>query len=124
MLKIKIQQSQFEDLIGFIQRYRHRQHPMEQPEGYPDIGVFISRRVSQEDISKRKERIVSSQVLVFWGKEIARFFIMQISSGVQIRKFKIDCFKGHISGRGYSCNQVLVGCRGQGVKMSPFWDCN
>ena len=63
--------------------------------------VFIGRRrVGQENISKRKERIVPGQAIIFWEKGMAGIFIMQITSLVLIKKFQIHCFKGHISGRG------------------------
>ena len=49
------------------------------------------RRVGQEGMNKRKDRIVSGQALIFWrrGEGTAGVFIMKITSLLLIKKFQI-----------------------------------
>ena len=56
--------------------------------------VFIGRRrVEQKGISKRKERIVSGETILSWGKGTAGVCVMQMTSLVLIKKFQIVCLK-------------------------------
>ena len=46
-----------------------------------------------------KEKIVSGQADFFGGKGTVGLFVTQVTSVGLMRKFQIDCLKGHISGR-------------------------
>ena len=54
--------------------------------------------------TKAKERILLGQADVFVRKGIVGVFVTQDSSIGLMRKFQIDCFKGHVSGIGGNYN--------------------
>ena len=75
--------------------------------GLYKVKGFIGRKKEEQEgiskMKKKKKRWFQARTIFSRGKGIAGF-LSQITSLVLIRKFQIDCFKGHVSGIGGNYN--------------------